>query len=187
MKLAVHQYIHPEFTPFVVSVNIHEGPLHCNGVINNLLVRLSHSIQKCVLYDSSKGMGCGARSCSHKFLVWEMAENYAIFNHTHFIDFHHLLKAACHMYALTQPAMVTVYGVKDLGQYWFRLWPFIISHYATIWTTNIDSFRYSVKSPLWWLREHTLRLIISIKSEPWIIIHYLGLGHETIVCAVCLS
>ena len=40
--------------------------------------------------------------------------------------------------------------------------------------------------PLWWLREFTLCLLIIIKSEVWTIIHYLGLGHETMVCAVCL-
>ena len=42
-------------------------------------------------------------------------------------------------------------------------------------------------SPLWWLRWYTLCLIIIIKSEVWTIIHWLGLGHETMVCAVCLS
>ena len=41
--------------------------------------------------------------------------------------------------------------------------------------------------PLWWLKEYTLCLIIIIKSEVWTIIHCLGLGHETMVCAVCLS
>ena len=41
--------------------------------------------------------------------------------------------------------------------------------------------------PLWWLREYTLCLIIIIKSEVWTIIHCLGLGHETMLCAVCLS
>ena len=41
--------------------------------------------------------------------------------------------------------------------------------------------------PLWWLREHTLCLIIIIKSEVWSIIHCLGLGHETMVCSVCFS
>ena len=41
--------------------------------------------------------------------------------------------------------------------------------------------------PLWWLREYTLCLIIIIKSEVWSIIHCLGLGHETMVCAVCFS
>ena len=35
---------------------------------------------------------------------------------------------------------------------------------------------------------HALKLIIDIiKSEVWPIYHYLGLGHETMVCAVCLS
>ena len=29
-------------------------------------------------------------------------------------------------------------------------------------------------------------LIIIIKSEVWTIIHCIGLGHETMVCAVCL-
>ena len=39
--------------------------------------------------------------------------------------------------------------------------------------------------PLWWLREYILCLIIIIKSEVWTIIHC-GLGHETMVCTVCL-
>ena len=34
---------------------------------------------------------------------------------------------------------------------------------------------------------YTFCLIIIIKSEVWTITHYLGLGHETMVCAVCLS
>ena len=42
-------------------------------------------------------------------------------------------------------------------------------------------------SPLWWLREYILCLIIIIKSEVWTITHCLGLAHETMVCAVCLS
>ena len=41
--------------------------------------------------------------------------------------------------------------------------------------------------PLWWWREYTFCLIIIIKSEVWTIIHCLGLGHETMVCAVCRS
>ena len=36
-------------------------------------------------------------------------------------------------------------------------------------------------------RIHVLCLIIIIKSEVWTITHCLGLGHETMVCAVCLS
>ena len=40
---------------------------------------------------------------------------------------------------------------------------------------------------LWWSRECVLHLIIIIKPEVWIINHCLGLGHETMVCAVCLT
>ena len=36
-------------------------------------------------------------------------------------------------------------------------------------------------------RIYILCLFIIIKSEVWTITHCLGLGHETIVCAVCLS
>ena len=41
--------------------------------------------------------------------------------------------------------------------------------------------------PLWWLRGYMLCLIIIIKSEVWTITYCLGLGHETMVCAICLS
>ena len=40
---------------------------------------------------------------------------------------------------------------------------------------------------LWWSRECVLYLIIIIKPEVWIINHCLGLGHETMVCVVCLT
>ena len=40
---------------------------------------------------------------------------------------------------------------------------------------------------LWWSWECVLNLIIIIKSEVWTINHRLGLGHETMVCAVCLT
>ena len=53
----------------------------------------------------------------------------------------------------------------------------------TIWGCVFSVYPF----PLWWLREYTLCLIFIIKSEIWIIIHCLGLGHETMVCAVCLS
>ena len=36
------------------------------------------------------------------------------------------------------------------------------------------------------VRIRVLYLIIIIKTEVWLICHYLGLGHETMVCAVCL-
>ena len=37
------------------------------------------------------------------------------------------------------------------------------------------------------LRDDILCLIIIIKSEVWTTTHCLGFGHETMVCAVCLS
>ena len=40
----------------------------------------------------------------------------------------------------------------------------------------------------WWLWEISiLHLFIIIESEIWITIHYLGLGHETMVSVVCLA
>ena len=52
-----------------------------------------------------------------------------------------------------------------------------------MWCTSTSVYPF----PLRWLRECTLCLIIIIKSEVWTIIHGLALGHETIICAVCLS
>ena len=44
--------------------------------------------------------------------------------------------------------------------------------------------RSSLYEQLWQI--YILCLIIILKSEVWTITHYLGLGHETIVSAVCL-
>ena len=47
---------------------------------------------------------------------------------------------------------------------------------------------FSLPTPLVMIgRIYILCLIIIIKSEVWTITHCLGLGHETMVCAVCLS
>ena len=47
---------------------------------------------------------------------------------------------------------------------------------------------FSLPIHLWWLWWYILcRIIIIIKSEVWTITHCLGLGHETMVCTVCLS
>ena len=47
---------------------------------------------------------------------------------------------------------------------------------------------FSLPTPLVMIeRIYILCLIIIIKSDVWTIIHCLGLGHETMVCAVCLS
>ena len=52
-------------------------------------------------------------------------------------------------------------------------------------------YKYFVSSAclilLWWSWECVLYLIVIIKSEVWIIGHCLGLGHETMVYAVCLT
>ena len=64
---------------------------------------------------------------------------------------------------------------KQTGQQWknkiITLWGCVSSAYPIL---------------LWWLWEYVLYLIIIIKSEVWIINQYLGLGHETMVWAVCL-
>ena len=53
---------------------------------------------------------------------------------------------------------------------------------------NVRGCVFSVyPSPLWWLRAYILCLIIITKSEVWTITYCLGLGHETMVCTVCLS
>ena len=50
-----------------------------------------------------------------------------------------------------------------------------------IWGCVFSAYRF----PLWWLWTFLLHLVINMKSEIWIIIHYFGLGHGTMVCAVC--
>ena len=70
-----------------------------------------------------------------------------------------------------------------LSSVWVRL--SIFSQLSIIQYMGLCVFGLPI--PLWWLREYTLCLIIIIKSEVWTIIHCLGLGHETMVCAVCLS
>ena len=67
-----------------------------------------------------------------------------------------------------------------LSSVWMRL-----SIFSQLSLYNIWGCVFSVyPSPLWWLREYILCLII-IKSEVWTITHFLGLGHETMICAVC--
>ena len=63
-----------------------------------------------------------------------------------------------------------------------RLSLFLSYSLCNIWGCVFSVYQF----PLWWLREYTLCLINIIKSEVWAIIHCLGLGHETMVCAVCL-
>ena len=70
-----------------------------------------------------------------------------------------------------------------LSSVWVRL-----SIFSQLSLYNIWGCVFSVNPfTLWWWREYTLCLIIIIKSEVWTIIHCLGFGHETMVCAVCIS
>ena len=59
---------------------------------------------------------------------------------------------------------LTTFSQLSIIQYMFSVYPFSLS----------------------WLREYILCLIIIIKSDEWTIIYCLELGHETMVCAVCL-
>ena len=69
-----------------------------------------------------------------------------------------------------------------LSRVWVRL-----SIFSQFPLNNIWGCVFSVyPSPLWWLRQYILCLAIIIKSEVWTITHCLWLGHETMVCAVCL-
>ena len=66
----------------------------------------------------------------------------------------------------------------DLSSVWVRL----IIHY-----TICGDVCFSLPISLVMIeRIYILCLIIIIKSEVWTITHCLGLGHETMVCAVCL-
>ena len=70
-----------------------------------------------------------------------------------------------------------------LSSVWVRL--SIFSQLSIIQYMGLCILDYP--SPLWWLRECIIHLVIIINSEIWTITHCLGLGHETMVCAVCLS
>ena len=76
--------------------------------------------------------------------------------------------------------MVTYLNGQVVG---YQFWDIIIFIIFTIW--GCVSSAYPIL--LWWSRECVLYLIIIIKPEVWIINHCLGLGHETMVCAVCLT
>ena len=78
--------------------------------------------------------------------------------------------------------------MKCLSDIFCRVCEYDYAYFLSYPLYNIWGCVFSVYPfPSWWLREYTLCLIIIIKSEVWIIIHCLGLGHETMVCAVCLS
>ena len=72
----------------------------------------------------------------------------------------------------------------NLSSVWVRL--SIFSQLSIIQYARLCVFSLPI-SVVMIERKYTLCLIIIIKSEVWTIIHCLGLGHETLVCAVCLS
>ena len=61
----------------------------------------------------------------------------------------------------------------------------LFSQLSSFQYMGLMSSAYPIR--LSWLWECVLYLIIIIKSKVWIVNHCLGLGHETMVCAVCLN
>ena len=72
----------------------------------------------------------------------------------------------------------------NLSSVWVRLSNF--SHLSIIRYVGLCVFTLPI-SFVMIERIYILYLIIVIKSEVWTITHRLGLGHETMVCGVCLS
>ena len=72
----------------------------------------------------------------------------------------------------------------NVSSAWVRL--SIFSHSSIIQSVGLCVFSLSI-SFVMIERIYRLCLIIIIKSEVWIINRCLGLGHETMVCTVCLS
>ena len=72
----------------------------------------------------------------------------------------------------------------NLSSVWVRLSIFSqlsIIQYVGLCVISLPIYFVMIK------RMYILGLIIIIKSEVWTITHCLGLGHETMVCAVCRS
>ena len=72
----------------------------------------------------------------------------------------------------------------NLSSVWVRV--SIFSQLSTIQYVGLCVFSWPI-SFVMIERIYILCLIIIIKSEVWTITHCLGLGHETMVCVVCLS
>ena len=72
----------------------------------------------------------------------------------------------------------------DLSSVWVKL--SIFSQLSVIQYVRLFVFSFPI-SFVMIERIYIICLIIIIKSEVWTITHCLGLGHETMLCAVCLS
>ena len=72
-----------------------------------------------------------------------------------------------------------------------NLWKCLSDILSSVWVRlsilyNMWGCVFSVYPfPLWWLREYIYFVLLS--SSNWKYEHCLGLGHETMVCAVCVS
>ena len=70
-------------------------------------------------------------------------------------------------------------------------WVNLLGPSDAIWcwrSTLVQVMACCLTAPSHYLNQYNvLYLIIIIKPEVWIINHCLGLGHETMVCAVCLT
>ena len=75
-----------------------------------------------------------------------------------------------------------------LSSVWVRLSTFSQLSIIQSIIQYVGLYVFSLPTPLVMIeRIYILCPIIIIKSEVWTITHYLELGHETMVCAVCLS
>ena len=75
-----------------------------------------------------------------------------------------------------------------LSSVWVRLSTFSQLSIIQSIKQYVGLYVFSLPTPLVMIeRIYILCPIIIIKSEVWTITHYLELGHETMVCAVCLS
>ena len=79
---------------------------------------------------------------------------------------------------------------NNLSSVWVRL--SIFSQLSIIWYVRLCVFSLPISFVMIeriyiYIYIYVLCLIIIIKSELWTITHCLGLGHETMVCVVCLS
>ena len=79
------------------------------------------------------------------------------------------------------------FDLRDLD-----LWPLTLTFCMDITFINGNNLRITKISFMMiqcddWKNIYILSLIIIIKTEAWIIIYCLGLGHETMVCTVCVS
>ena len=99
-----------------------------------------------------------------------------------FCTLHHLI------IIIVQIHLKTLNFLKFLSNVWVRLSIFYQLSMNQSIIQYVGLCVFSLPTPLVMIEKiYILCLIIIIKSDVWTIIHYLWLGHETMVCTVCLS